>query len=240
MSVWLTIPSARPTEEANKVLSLWRQHGYKIALWRDDGRNPPICDALETGKYPGYSAAVNALIQEIMDVDETAEWFVIGGDDVEPDLHLTAEEIAAQCSAYFGALHTNDEDERSTFGVMQPTGDRFAGGSIDTICGSAWMGREFCRRINQGKGPLWPEYTHMFVDKELQHVAIKYQCFWQRRDLVHLHRHFLRDNESLDSGTKRNPTPPHLAEANTAAHWQKYQKLFLDRQAAGFPGSEPI
>jgi hypothetical protein len=35
MSVWYCIPSKRPPEEAEKCLKLWRERGYKIALWVD-------------------------------------------------------------------------------------------------------------------------------------------------------------------------------------------------------------
>lgn len=151
-----------------------------------------------------------------------------------------------------------------TFGVMQPTGDRFDGGSIDRICGSAWLGREFCRRINQGQGPLWPEYKHMFVDQELQEVALKYGVLWQRRDLIHLHRHFARESDALDSpavatrvnagefkfrdpnppnvlyGGEKKPRPAHLDQWNTKEHWNEMKAIFEKRKREGFPGSEPL
>jgi hypothetical protein len=123
---------------------------------------------------------------------------------------------------------------------MQPTGDRFAGGSIDRICGSPWLGREFCRRMYGGRGPFFPEYRHMFVDEELQEVAKSLGCFWQRIDLVHLHLHFMRDSRALTSNASRTEVPAHLVEANTREHWDKYKALFLARKGAGFPGHEPI
>ena len=89
-----------------------------------------------------------------------------------------------------------------TFGVMQATGDRWgenepwaraqfpdAPAYIDRICGSPWIGREFARRMNQGKGPFWREYFHMFADEELQCVAQRLGVLWQRRDLTHHHEH---------------------------------------------------
>ena len=46
-----------------------------------------------------------------------------------------------------------------TFGVMQPTGDRWGErngiATIDRIAGSPWMGREFCRRMYHGSGPMY-------------------------------------------------------------------------------------
>ena len=115
------------------------------------------------------------------------------------------------------------------------------------------MGREFCRRINQGRGPLWPEYKHMFVDEELQHVAIKYGILLQRPDLIHLHHHFTRESAALNSrgvavveggielyGGSKKPRPAFLDEANSGAHWSKYKGIFLSRKAAAFLGSEPL
>ena len=123
-------------------------------------------------------------------------------------------------------------DEKRIVGAAGRFGDRFAGGSIDRICGSAWLGREWCLRINQGKGPLWPEYTHMFSDEELQNVAIKYGVFWQRPDLTHLHNHWGRE--------PGGQAPEFLKRANSSAEWDAYKKLFRERRAAGFPGSEPL
>ena len=254
MSVWLTIPSARPPAEAEKCLRKWHKQGYKIALWIDDWDDPPMePDYTLCGNYPGYAVAVNRLVAHVMEYDPDANWFVTGGDDVDPDLNHTADEIARQCSEHFGARNAgrkltsefqflpNPQDSLCrTFGIMQPTGDRFAGGSIDRICGSPWMGREFCRRINQGKGPLWPEYTHMFVDEELQEIAIKYGILWQRRDLIHLHHHFMRRDESINSIAVPKEIPAHLAEQNSQEHWDRAKAIFTARKAAGFPGSEPL
>jgi hypothetical protein len=132
---------------------------------------------------------------------------------------------------------------------MQSTGDRWGdtarsrqqfgehrGAYIDRVAGSPWIGREFARRMYGGNGPYWPKYTHQFVDEELQEVAIKMGCFWQRRDLIHLHEHWGR--EQMQEGGYR--VPPHLLEANSPQHWRKYKQLFESRKAAGFPGHEPI
>lgn len=223
--------------------------GYKIALWCDHTNDltPPWaivhgCADYVTGfgKYPGYAVAVNQLITEVMLKDPQAEWFVIGGDDVEPDPNHTAQEIADSCTKHFGVACSSVTDCSCTFGVMQPTGDRFAEGSIDRICGSAWLGREFCRRINQGRGPLWPEYVHNFVDEELQNVAIKYGIFQQRPDLIHLHRHFQRESDKLNSPAVARPTLEHLKAAFSPEGWGPYKAIFDRRKAQGFPGSEPI
>jgi hypothetical protein len=244
MSVWLTIPSARPPEEAERCLKLWRERGYKIALWIDKPHKfPASCDlgtAAPSGGYPGYSVAVNWLIRKVTKEDPQAEWFIIGGDDVEPDPSHSAEEIAIDCRMRFYAQVGTREARLATetFGVMQPTGDRFAGGSIDKIAGSAWIGREFARRMYGGNGPLWPEYTRFFMDEELQLVAQKYGVFQQRPDLIHLHRHYMRESEDIKSNAVYTEIPAHLKAQE--ALWNPEKAIFQKRRAEGFPGSEPI
>jgi hypothetical protein len=167
------------------------------------------------------------MVKMVLASDPACDWIVTGGDDTEPDPSHSAPEIAAQCTAHF----------LGTFGVMQPTGDRFAKGCIDKVCGSPWMGRAFCERVNGGHGPLWAQYTHMFVDEELQNVALQLGVLWQRRDLIHYHWHFAREG---DRDNYARPRPAFLDEPQSARHWRKYERLFLARQAAGFPGHEPL
>lgn len=251
MSVWLTIPSKRPPEECEPILKLWRERGYKISLWVDsvaDGEAKKV-DFYSASGYPGYAQAVNIVIQDIIsdsgvNPDPGAEWFIAAGDDTEPDMNHSAEEIARECEEHFGGSQPLPGVDRNptyrTFGVMQPTGDRWGdaqGPYIDRVAGSAWIGREFARRVNQGRGPLWPQYFHMGVDEELQAVAQKYGVFWQRPDLTHLHRHWGRPREGERIGM-RDRMPKFLERANSQEEWQKYKAIFAARQAAGFPGSE--
>lgn len=254
MSVWLTIPSARPN---GGTASLWKAAGYKIALWRDTEDETPA-DLTLVATYPGYANAVNALCEAVIEMDPKADWLVAGGDDTEPDPNHSPGKIAFECGRHFGEIQGTFRMEHvvagpdvqvpasgarmpwSTFGVCQPTGDRFAEGSIDRICGSPWMGREFCRRMYGGNGPLYQEYVHMFVDEELQEVAIKLGVLWQRRDLIHLHHHFMRESVAATSGAVQKPTPIHLVKANSPEHWNQYKALFQSRKAWGFPGHEPL
>lgn len=251
MSVWLTIPSARPIAEVTVTMSKWREQGYKIALAIDTARAASYTGHLQTGDlgmfvdpYPGYSVAVNGLIKNVMEVDPEAEWFIAAGDDTLPDPNHTAEEIAEQTCAHFRRFNLiPGEGERSwgaTFGVMQPTGDRWGdhhGAYIDRVAGSAWIGREFVRHTYGGKGPMWPEYFHMFNDEELQHVAIKLGVFWQRGDLTHLHQHWGRPREG-ERLAPRTRMPEFLERANSVENWQRMKGIFEARKAAGFPGHE--
>lgn len=250
MSVWLTIPSARPVEQIAPVLAKWRAQGYKIALWRD--KLPDVgllyADVVISSNqpYPGYAVATNSLIAQVAENYSDAEWFVCAGDDTLPDPNHTADEIARECRAHFDALACVQhrtcgcltcKGRVETFGVMQPTGDRWGTprrAYIDHVAGSPWIGREFARRMYQGKGPYWHEYTHMGVDEELQKVAIKYGVFWQRPDLTHYHEHWAR------KGGQAIDMPAFLAEANSRAHWDRFKKIMSEREAAGFPGSEPL
>lgn len=238
-NVWLAIPSARPN---GGTIPLWRDRGYKIAVVRDEAQKLPYeVDIFESFlPYPGYAISVNALVEYILRQDPDARWIVTGGDDVEPDMNHTPEQITRQCTEYFSDLHNEccrDARVSRTFGVMQPTGDRWARGSIDRICGSPWMGREFCERMYGGEGPLYYGYTHMHVDEELQAVAVKLGVLWQRPDLIHLHRHWMRETWPK---VQRAECPEFLKEANSMRHWNESKALFQSRKAAGFPGHEPL
>lgn len=253
MSVWVCIPSKRPVPIVAKWAEAWRAQGYRIALWRDSIEEEfssmisHSCDKLQAAPYPGYAIATNRLIQWIAQSQPEARWFVIGGDDVYPDPNHTAEEIAQQCGDYFARNEWKAADgQHCTFGVMQPTGDRWGdsertramygedrGAYIDRIAGSAWIGREFARRAYGGNGPLWHEYAHMYSDEELCCVAEKLGVYWRRRDLNQHHEHWMRgENRTKDD------MPEFLKEANSPEHWDKYGNLFRDRKEAGFPGSE--
>ena len=217
MSTWLAIPSKRPLSECGPTLDLWRAQGYKIALFRDIGEDIP-CDLLIAGKYPGYGAAINKLARAVFELDQTAGWIVTGGDDTEPDPNKTSYQIAVECTTFF----------LGTFGVMQPIGD---GHGIDSICGSPWIGRDFCRRMYGGNGPYCEEYRHMFDDQELQHVALMLGVLWQRKDLTHKHNHWTWTTGQC---------PDFLKDANSRAHWDRVRDLFHRRHDQRFPGHEPI
>ncbi len=236
MSVWYAIPSKRPIDEARDLLKKWKDRGYKIAVIRDSvdpALGSDITDVEFRGSYQGYAKSVNFLSQWILMNEPDSQWIVTGGDDVEPDPNHTAEEIAAECEKYFPDP-CGWGRKVTTFNVMQPTGDPWEdsmGRVIERIAGSPWMGREFCLRINGGKGPLWPEYTHCFVDEELQCVAQKLGIYWQRPDLVQIHNNWQRDARGM---------PEFLREANSEEHWRKYSTLFKSRKEAGFPGHDPL
>lgn len=276
MSVWVTIPSARTPEEVEVWAKAWRERGYKIAILRDDPREArfgphPFVDyqIVDSLGYKGYAQSVNRLIADIMHENSgypQAEWFIAAGDDIFPDPNKSAEEIAQECRMYFAQLHAGPDAaagvdlsvksigaalrglEQSTFGVMQPTADRWGedpnaanpkhrSAYIDRVCGSAWIGREFARRINQGRGPLWPEYFHMSVDRELQGVAQKYGVLWQRPDLTHFHQHWGRPKPGERIGHASN-MPAFLKKANEGM--TESEKLCDQRERDGFPGSEPL
>lgn len=230
---WLCIPSKRPAAEVNPTLAKWRAKGYRIAIWRDPGDEPVDCDLLIREPYQGYARAVNAVVAAVLEMNPSCEWCVAAGDDTEPDPNYTADSIAAECTTHFGG----------TFGVMQPTGDRWGEDPrlpnlhpmrtayIDRVCGSPWLGREFCERMYHGTGPLFDGYFHMYVDEELQAVAVKLGVLWQRPDLLHLHRHWARET---------GKRPAFLETVNSPQHWNQAKRLFETRKAEGFPGHQPL
>jgi len=259
MSVWICIPSIRP---GGGTLPLWKERGYRVAVVRQ-GPSLPYADLeISTDRYLGWAPSINMLITAVMVLDPEADWFVGGGDDTEPDPHPPAE-IARQCSEHFyNAIECAYPPSRpafasvpipspggfgndapswkrwSTFGVMQPTGDLalWPGSAIDKFAGSPWMGREFCRRMYGGAGPLFGGYRHMFGDEELQEVATDLGVFWQRPDLIHLHRHWGR----TPGGSRRENIPAFLDEVNSEEHWRESRALFQLRKSKRCPGHEPI
>ena len=243
MSVWYCIPSARPASEAQACVDAWRAMGYCVAVWRDIGADLLDCDYSRYGEYPGYARAVNALAADVLAIDTACDWIVTGGDDVFPDKTKLAEEIAAGCSAHFRAYRTvmlHSFSQSETYGVMQPTGDRFADGSIDRIAGSPWMGREWCQRAHGGTGPLHQNFTHMHVDEALQGAAMAQGVFWQRPDLTQLHRHFMRESDDINSPAVGKPIPAHLVKANSAAHWNESKSIFERIKRGGFAECLPV
>ena len=232
--VWYAIPSKRPAVEVAAVVAAWQQRGYRVALWRDTGDEPVACDMLMTGQYPGYARAVNALCAEILQRDAECQWIVTGGDDIRPDPSKMADEIAIECTAHFGG----------TFGVVQPTGDRWGerpdlgcthpmrSAYIDRICGSPFMGREWCERANGGRGPLWPDFYHMHVDEHLFELSKLLGVLWQRRDLIHLHNHWMR-------GASRE-CPDFLKKVNSPQHWSESEALLRRLKMTGFAECQPL
>jgi len=209
-NVWYAIPTANE-ELANRCFAAWGEMGYKTAAY-DNNHLDLDCDCVMRGEYHGYPAAVNALCREL----DHAEIIVTGGDDVFPDPHKTADEIAAEFHEHFP----------DGFGVMQPIGDKYVG--TDKICGSPWMGMGFIRRINGGKGPFWEEYTHFFCDEEMYHITKALGILWQRKDLTQYHNHHSR------AGRDRT-----LYQQRESKRWNVGSKLFYARKKAGFPGHGP-
>lgn len=223
VTTWLTFPSKKPVTEAQACIDLWRSRGYRIGIWRDTC-DPPVerAEVQLTGDYPGYYAAVNAIIREILAVAADPEWIVAAGDDMDPDPTKTADEIAAECTTHFSG----------TFGVMQPTGDRWGSGArvyAEHICGSPWIGQDFARRMYGERGPYHEGYFHNFGDEEIMNVAVRLGVLWQRSDIAQYHHHW---------GREQRPMPRYLKRANDG--FRSEQQIFLSRKARGFPGHEPL
>lgn len=212
-SVWYAIPSAS-TERAERCASAWREMGYRVAILID-GDTPEPRGAnlvMRVPTYEGYFASVNALSRRLV-IEDGAEIVVTGGDDMFPDPHHRADEIARDFRRDFPDL----------CGVMQPTGDDMPG--TDRICGSPWLGREWILRGYDGTGPFHGGYRQFYGDEELRIVATRHDRMLDRPDLVQRHEHW-----------SRGGTPTAYQKANDR-HWPIDQALFVERQAARFPGS---
>lgn len=238
MSIWYAIPSCRPRDNARKVLLEWVERGYSIATLRQGGPlDLPLAGIhMPTDRYLGWAQSINLLVKMILEADKTAEWIVTGGDDYLPVTSKSADEIAGECKLHFynrlsmAEISTPEALRGASYGVMQPTGDRYGDGLIDTAAASPWMGQEWCRRSYMGNGPLWEGYFHYFADTELQHVAQLEGVFWQRPDLVQEHKHWSREPECT--------VPEHLI--GPLGRYAFDQAQFEDRKLMGFPGHRSL
>lgn len=255
---WFVIPSARPVDEVRPVVAKWLEMGYGVALQRDGIGNEvmPVfgCSELYVRPYRGYAEAVNYLAMRVLNRHPEVDWVVAAGDDTFPDPNKTGDEIAAELRQHFRweawkwfelrSSHTSPEhlDEIATFGCCQPVGDDWydnLGKIILRIAGSPWLGREWCRRAHAGKGPLWPEFTHMFGDEALQLYAQSLGVFLQRPDLTHYHAHAQREPGGNVSSDTRKPAP-HMTEWNSQKHWQESKAIFERLKSTNFAECQPI
>jgi hypothetical protein len=218
MAVWYCIPSIRPVDEASACFAEWQRQGYKTAAYLNPGAPvPENLDVVFVGEYRGYSFAVNTLAKLVLTSHHEANVIVTGGDDLFPDKMKRAAEIEAEFIAHFSG----------TLGVMQPSGDSHDRLIYSTCAVSPWMGREWCERANQGKGPLHEALVHYWTDRYLYEVAKKLGLLWLRPDLSQEHRHW------LTLGIER---PEHLKK--WAARNQQDYIYYKKQEDAGFPGSE--
>lgn len=223
--VWYAIPSAN-LEALVGSLPRWYEHGYKIAILIDkyteadlikSGIREMIHMLIIKSKYEGHSSSVNELCFRILAQYPQTNVIVTAGDDMFPDTFKNAQ----QCQELFmGAFP-------STFGVLQPIGDRF--GNVHHICGSPFMGRSFIKRINQGTGPFWHEYYHFYNDQEMHDVCERLGILWKCQTLEHYHDHWSR---------KKQQRPSYLDEAQRR-HKQMYE-IYTERKKNNFPGHEPL
>lgn len=220
MEIWIALPSANP-KKAAATSTAWAARGYRTAfLLNGPAEHVPLTADLIVREpvYRGWGNSINHLCT-LIDAP-----IVVGiGDDMLPDPTLTAQQIGEQFIERFP----------DTFGVMQPTGDRWGDGKngalADRICGSPWLGRAFIDSWNGGRGPFWPEYFHFYCDEELHDVTLAAGILWQRRDLTHHHDHWMRPG---NSGAR----PVYMKTA--ADRWTLDKQVFHSRKAAGFPGHQ--
>lgn len=247
MKAWFVIPSARPVDEVQPVVQRWQGMGYGVVIQRDIDKM--IEEAFPDTHvfyraYEGYADAVNFLAAWVLQLDPGCDWIVTGGDDTFPDQNKTGDEIARELRQHFcGKAYPHLRESGSieeleaaaTFAVVQPTGDRWTdnrGVIIERIAGSPWLGRNWCQRAWGGRGPLWPEFRHQFVDEALQVYAQSLGVFLQRPDLTHYHAHAQRDGKSRPA--------PHMAEWNSQKHWQESKAIFERLKSTNFAECQPI
>lgn len=180
--VWFVIPSANPAK-CRKHLPVWRERGYKVAVLQNFERGEIPADiTVWRDTYPGWPESVNTLCREVVPRD--CDLIVTGGDDMLPDPHHQARDLADQFFERFP----------DGFGVMQPHGDEFL--AARRYCGSPFIGRAFFETMYGGRGPMYGRYHHNYADNELFWVAKGLGALWSRPDLTHFHAHFTRDKQA--------------------------------------------
>jgi hypothetical protein len=223
MAIWYAVPTMKQPGDWSS-LPKWRQRGYRLAVFQDQGRPPLDADLHIFDYYRGYADAVNRLCRLVLEQDRSAQVVITGGDDIDPDPVVLPDFVEEQMLAHF----------QGSFGVMQPCGDRWMENedgacACERVLESPWMGREWIERINGGQGPIWPEYFHFFEDEEHFEVAKQMGRLWLRRDLIQYHHHWSREGR---------PRPKYLFTAR--ACWDEGLALFRRRREAGFPGHAPL
>ena len=201
-------------DRAGRTFEKWHELGYATAAFLDDRRKPDHCDYPVSGIYRGWARAVNTLCDLLLSNVENVDWIVTGGADILPDPELFGDEIAELCTEHFDG----------TYGVMQPSGDKFGALVNKEACVSPWLGRDWITSAYSGRGPLLADYFHFYADTDLMHVATKAKRLWWCDSFVQYHDHYLRRGESV---------PAHLERA--AAANPKDRALFESRRRAGFP-----
>lgn len=226
MSVWYAIPSARPLAEAQACFEAWAAIGCRTAAVRDDPRDAhwlkvDLCVALP--KYPGWAGSINHLAKQILELDPGCAVVATGGDDVWPDAEFPAERMERELVDHFGG----------TLGVIQPIGGEpwtrevIDGRNVmERIAWAPWLGRAWCERGYGGRGPMWPEYWHMFADQDLWTVARLLDLYWERRDVKQEHR-------CWKMAGYRTDRPAFLEHADAA--WHSDKAIYMARKAADFP-----
>lgn len=231
--VYVLMPTAGKPH-ARETIDKWFARGYRIALWQDPGAPILPHHVLIQEDYPGVWRAANVLAREVLQTHPSTAFdgtpvlatvCVFAGDDMDPDMNFTAQEIAAQYLERFP----------DGFGVMQPCGDP-QGEVIDgkhnaaRICGSAWFGLGWAARSYGGLGPTDGRYHHFYGDESLYVVSGALGVRWMRDDLTQWHRHW-----SFEGGLPRQP----YHERTSLQHWDTDQRVYMESKAAGFPEGCP-
>jgi hypothetical protein len=146
MSVWLTIPSARPATEIAERLGKWRRKGYNIALWRNGPHvNDPILGIARptyNGKPVNMDNSARYFHPDRYDGNEVALWYgnYLGWGSSINRLITEVIKIDADAQWFVGGGDDTDPDPTKTadeiaaectehfggtFGIMQPTGHRW-------------------------------------------------------------------------------------------------------------------
>jgi hypothetical protein len=225
---FVCFPSA-DTSRGVKCAGKWSDAGYRVLVMVDPPKailstDPNINMMAGPDVFPGYYRCVNKIVARAFELG--ADLITCIGDDQDPP-EQGADFMAAR---YFEKFPEGD-------GVMQPCGDPQGEVMVvkgfehlgplhnaGRICGSPVFGKKWAD-TGYLAGAFCDAYRSFYSDEDLWNVAQKRGKLWLDKETQHFHRHW-----SFANGM------PHQAYHTKAqANWEADQKLFFERQKAGFP-----
>jgi hypothetical protein len=213
--VWMVFPT-RNVERARHTCRIWNAAGYQTLALCEMSMDCVGATSEVHEAFQGYWMSSNAHIRSLAD---SASMVVLAADDLEPERSVPPRAIAAQFYDRFG----------DGYGVLQPVGDDKDGmDGCCRICGSPWFGRAWILEAYGGRGPCPLPYRHFYGDEELHETSKAQGVLWQRPDLAQKHNHWCR---------KGGPPRTDYQKLNSDNWWDKDKAIFMERKAAGFPGS---
>ena len=221
MNHYAVFPSAKEGR-AVAAVDAWKAKGYKTLVYMDSPSLKCNADVVSYGagcEYPGYYRLIGTLARQAF--AHGADVVTCMGDDMLPP-EQGAEWVALDYLARFP----------TGLGIYQGCGDEQGKDETGTpaaarICGSPTFGIEWSNRAYKGAGAFCDVYGSYYGDEDLFNVARRLGLLWLEPQVTILHLHWSFGHMQIQEYHQRNQRG-----------WERDQRIFFTRKAAGFPGSE--